>query len=734
MPALPTNDTVSGEIPDDNLVPVFDPASDTPKMQAYSALKSDILADAPAGTQRSRQDTIDLLTQDGAGDINFSRDGSGAGSDLRGQIRANAVDANAINNSAVSTDKIQDDAVTSAKLSAAVRTSIGSSGGGAARSRQDTIDLLVSDQGGDINFTRDANAGSSALRGTVRDNAITSAKLSAAVRTSIAATGGGGSRPTITRVLPNSSQDSTSSQRPALTVWSSGVEGEARAAIQAIASPTDGDIAFYRVSVDRNVDRVVYFLRYSSTWWDITDSRVSRARISGIVYSDEQPFDSEDAALLSAFDPADIIPTVFNPIGSTLPSQLVSGRRIWDGRISGGHITMPRGNLEAGDTVLVEASAFFFDDPARERPDVTISLRVANAEVATGTIRPSPVEDFDFVELRLPTTITSDPASTFTLYAAHSDDPNVAPNGFMFVRVRHATVIKHRADSDSEGVIAVLKLLYEAGGDGAYVPRGSESETDTQLLTWRAGGPVWHDEDEVVYDWALSGNMGVIPIEKRPLIEHEHNIQVASARRPTEAGFSINGQQHFIPGASAEFAGVMTNDHVQRLDFAHDHIVALGDADLRWRWRGLLTLGDYAEGDVVLAGHNDLDQQPTLARARRAVTVSAGSDGSVVNAPGVDSDLSWDVLYTAPRQVQADWTATQGPAVILNKPTIPEPAPALPDNLMRWHSNWSSSVSYSRGAVVERLIGGQRVLFYLRSDSATGTAPELAGATWERMT
>ena len=216
MPALPTNDTVSGEIPDDNLVPVFDPASDTPKMQAYSALKSDILADAPAGTQRSRQDTIDLLTQDGAGDIDFSRDGSGAGSDLRGQIRANAVDATAINNSAVSTDKIQNLAVTNGKLATNAVTALKindssvsepklattgtpsettflrgdmswstpptGDGGGTARSREATVDLLVGDSAGDVNFTRDGSGDSSDLRGTIRNDSVTSQKLSPLVR------------------------------------------------------------------------------------------------------------------------------------------------------------------------------------------------------------------------------------------------------------------------------------------------------------------------------------------------------------------------------------------------------------------------------------------------------------------------------------------------------------------------------------------------------------------------
>ena len=49
---------------------------------------------AAAGTpaaQRTREQIIDLLTQDSAGDINFSRDGSGGSSDLRGTIRADSV-------------------------------------------------------------------------------------------------------------------------------------------------------------------------------------------------------------------------------------------------------------------------------------------------------------------------------------------------------------------------------------------------------------------------------------------------------------------------------------------------------------------------------------------------------------------------------------------------------------------------------------------------------------------
>ena len=54
---------------------------------------------------------------------------------------------------------------------------------GTTRSRQDTIDLLIGDDGGDINFTRDGSAATSDLRGTIRADAIGSSKLTAGLRT-----------------------------------------------------------------------------------------------------------------------------------------------------------------------------------------------------------------------------------------------------------------------------------------------------------------------------------------------------------------------------------------------------------------------------------------------------------------------------------------------------------------------------------------------------------------------
>ncbi len=54
-----------------------------------------------------------------------------------------------------------------------------SGGGGNARSRQDTVDLLVGDTGGDINFTRDGSGNSSDLRGTIRNDAVGLPELSA---------------------------------------------------------------------------------------------------------------------------------------------------------------------------------------------------------------------------------------------------------------------------------------------------------------------------------------------------------------------------------------------------------------------------------------------------------------------------------------------------------------------------------------------------------------------------
>ena len=86
----------------------------------------DISASGGGGSQRSRQDTIDLLVGDDGGDIDFTRDGSGSSSDLRGSIRSgsvstqelanNAVIAQKIGNNAVVTRNLADDAVTNAKI------------------------------------------------------------------------------------------------------------------------------------------------------------------------------------------------------------------------------------------------------------------------------------------------------------------------------------------------------------------------------------------------------------------------------------------------------------------------------------------------------------------------------------------------------------------------------------------------------------------------------------------
>ena len=68
------------------------------------------------GSQRSRQDTIDLLVGDTGGDVDFTRDGSGSSSDLRGALRAGSVGSAEIAGSAVTGGKIASSAVTAAKL------------------------------------------------------------------------------------------------------------------------------------------------------------------------------------------------------------------------------------------------------------------------------------------------------------------------------------------------------------------------------------------------------------------------------------------------------------------------------------------------------------------------------------------------------------------------------------------------------------------------------------------
>ena len=66
--------------------------------------------------QRSRQDVVDLLVGDAGGDIDFSRDGSGSASDLRGVIRSKVVKTGAIADDAITSAQIADDAVTFGKI------------------------------------------------------------------------------------------------------------------------------------------------------------------------------------------------------------------------------------------------------------------------------------------------------------------------------------------------------------------------------------------------------------------------------------------------------------------------------------------------------------------------------------------------------------------------------------------------------------------------------------------
>ncbi|MDE0605051.1 MAG: hypothetical protein OXI18_11665 [bacterium] len=100
---------------------------------------------AEPGSARSRQDTIDLLVGDTGGDVDFSRDGAGNTSNLRGTLRdgtvtvdkiadsnvttaklnQTAVTTGKLNDGAVTTDKLANNAVTAAKLADSIETAVG---------------------------------------------------------------------------------------------------------------------------------------------------------------------------------------------------------------------------------------------------------------------------------------------------------------------------------------------------------------------------------------------------------------------------------------------------------------------------------------------------------------------------------------------------------------------------------------------------------------------------------
>ena len=202
---IPTSESISTEPARDDLIPVVTDAS-TIGTREYGDFKDDLRAglaattDLPAagrlvptggsvgqflrrtstGTEwaaaaaptpaRSRQDTIDLLTGDTGGDIDFTRDGTGDSSDLRGAIRNGAVDL-----AHLSASGTKD----SSTFLRGDNTFAAPPAGGTARSRQDTIDLLTGDTGGDIDFTRDGTGDSSDLRGAIRAGAVDTTELAA---------------------------------------------------------------------------------------------------------------------------------------------------------------------------------------------------------------------------------------------------------------------------------------------------------------------------------------------------------------------------------------------------------------------------------------------------------------------------------------------------------------------------------------------------------------------------
>ena len=89
-----------------------DPSALTDGKIVESKNQAWVVADAPSGggPQRTREQVIDLLVGDTGGDVDFSRDGSGSSSDLRGALRAGSVGS----------AEIAAGAVTSAKLASGV--------------------------------------------------------------------------------------------------------------------------------------------------------------------------------------------------------------------------------------------------------------------------------------------------------------------------------------------------------------------------------------------------------------------------------------------------------------------------------------------------------------------------------------------------------------------------------------------------------------------------------------
>ncbi|MCY3785790.1 MAG: hypothetical protein OXG47_03575, partial [bacterium] len=89
-----------------------------PRAGAFTAADETKLDGIQIGAQvnPTRQDTVDMMTGDAGGDIDLTRDGSGASSDLRGTIRPGAVGSDELAAGSVTAAKIGAGAVTGAKI------------------------------------------------------------------------------------------------------------------------------------------------------------------------------------------------------------------------------------------------------------------------------------------------------------------------------------------------------------------------------------------------------------------------------------------------------------------------------------------------------------------------------------------------------------------------------------------------------------------------------------------
>lgn len=411
MVDIPTTDTVSGEIPNGNLMLVLDPASDTPKTQSYSDLKANIRAGLTGGGGSSDTSALSAIVNhlsEVTADLalheqthvwarttqSTSTEGyywDTSGQNTQASARSNGIWANHQTNfpanaeiyflvvipggSNASTPKPDDYRVllnssegTAYPLLVSHMRSIGENAAGTlsyftATEPVDTGELtsvelqkqtLTSTGSTKYSGELDRSTAYAAIKeiivgGTDNDTDETV--------TLSAGSGGGGSRPTITRVNPTTSQDNTTNGRLAGTVWAS--DTPARAAVSAISSTADGDMAIYRVFAFATTDAVVVFLRQGASWFQIANVEVSSSRTSGAVFSEERPLEPGQATLVV---PGNGIPgreandATFLDLTTGLVSErirLIDFSAVHDSDLEPGYIERAQGH-DFPDTVSVQ--------------------------------------------------------------------------------------------------------------------------------------------------------------------------------------------------------------------------------------------------------------------------------------------------------------------------------------------------------------------------------------------